>query len=90
MEKLKKEAIEFLDKEEPIELLCENEKSGEKRKIVIFHGNDLSTYVWHLERWNQGTCSVTIDYKATVHKDIFSVIDGLFALFQIKSVRSLF
>lgn len=92
MEKeLKNKAINLLNKKEPIALLMEKETDNIRRKITVFPSNkELCTYIWYLERWDFEKDDIVADYKTSVNKDVFSLVDGLFALFPIKAVKALF
>lgn len=92
MEKeLKNKAVDLLNKKEPIALLMGKGGDNIWRKITVFPSNkELCTYIWCIERWDFEKDDIVADYKTSVSKDVFSLVDGLFALFPIKAVKALF
>lgn len=92
MEKeLKNKAVDLLNKKEPIALLMGKGEDNIWRKITVFPSNkELCTYIWCIERWDFEKDDIVADYKTSVSKDVFSLVDGLFALFPIKAVKALF
>lgn len=92
MEKeLKDKTVDLLSKKEPIALLMEKGEDNIWRKITVFPSNkELCTYIWYIERWDFEKDDIVADYKTSVSKDVFSLVDGLFALFPIKAVKALF
>lgn len=84
-------ATDLLLKREPIGLILEKDKDSDiRRKITVFPTKNTAEYIWYIERWDFEVNDIVADYKALVNSDIFSLVDSLFKLFPIVSVKALF